>query len=59
MGTGEPQPTKAPQRQRIVALTKSGMKPREIAGALNLTTQRIHQALARARELGELSKEEA
>lgn len=49
------QTTNLTERQaRVLALKNAGMKPREIAAALNLSTQRIHQLLVRLRELGEL-----
>lgn len=48
-----------PQQQRVLAMTRGGMKPREIAGALGITTQAVYLLLGKLRAKGiDLSPEE-
>ena len=48
----------APVRSKVVRYVKAGKSPREIAWLLDISTQRVYQHIARARELGELPLED-
>lgn len=50
---------RAPQRTKVRDMSRSGLSPREIAGALGISTQRVYQHLTRLRALGELPRSES
>lgn len=50
----EQPPRPAPQRDRVVAMTKQGMNATEIGAALNIVPSVVHLHRRRARALGEL-----
>lgn len=45
------------RRRRILEYTQAGLSPRQIADALQISTQRVYQQLAALRADGLLSKE--
>jgi predicted ArsR family transcriptional regulator len=46
-------------RERVLELTLNKVTPRQIAGILGISVQRVHQQLKRLRELGQLPPKDA
>jgi DNA-binding CsgD family transcriptional regulator len=49
---------KAPARERVKELIEMGLRPRQVALALGISIQRVHQHITKLRELGELPPKE-